>query len=937
MSLRTLAPLAALPLLFTAACGGSGTNATAGAGGSSSSSTATTTTTTTGSTGGSGGAMQDPFDFAPAPVSCAYQCPAGSCPEDTKPYACQDLEPWAQIPHDTPCEAWDGTYPKPVSGKCTASAPSGEAAKYAGPDPDNPGVIVMPGGRRLSPAGADAVFPDPADMINGAVAVPGTSFVVTVDVGYGDHIVRSVDVTKIGAQNPAVGQVNFANPESLNQGLAFSPPDRVYVASAQGVVQAIAIDTTTGALTRDDARSIQLPASPASPNGTFWSSGVAVSNDNTKLFVSGAKDTRFLVADVTAGGAGYGSILGQVDLGAIESYAIYVDPHDPTTHFAYVTMWASASVLEIDVSDPTMPKVARTFAVEKDPEGLAFLDARWIAVGNDLGDSLSLVDRTTGTVSTIPVEPGASLKGYEPSSLAWDATSNRLWVTQAGYDALAGYDVDLTQAPPAVSPAGRLPTQWWPSAVVPLADGSLVVTSLMARGAGPNDPDVHYALLHGGIQHIPAPTAADLTAGEATVAKNAVPSAQSGYPTVTCPPGADDFPVPSTNTGKPSAQIDHVFLVVRENKTFDGLMGDIEGVHGDPTLTLKPSSQMDGIWTNLRKLARTFAHSDNFYTPAFISVQGHLWTTHGRTDDYNEREWTVTGYGRNLRGDGDSGGVIDLGRPAEGSLFDWLGNNGVAYDILGEIVGTPAMSPANHNPFDPRYPGGIIQNIGYPDVEKACYVAGRARVLCDLGNVVYMTLPNDHTQGLSPDVPTPETMFAVNDEATGILVDGLSHSPLWKSTLVIVVEDDPAQGEESVDYHRTILVMASPWLKHGYVSHALTGVASVHKLIAHIFALPYPNAVVEGAALPLDMFTSTPDFAPYTYEKRTYALACGTMSTHAERRLTASWDMDEPDEQPGLDAQVMRWLRGRQLTALPPALEAEVARREARRAHRPDD
>ena len=924
---RTLSILPLLvPLALAGACGGSGEHASGT------------------SAGSGGGASTDPATFASVNASCAYDCPLGSCTETTTPYACQNLDPWAQVPHADSCGAWDGTYPTPVAGQCTTTAPTGDAVKFAGIDPDDASVRVMPDGRRLSPAGADFVFPDQESMTANVVPVAGTGLVLTVDLGYGDHIVRCVDPTQIAAQKPTLGQVNFGNPEALNQGIAYSAPDRVFVASAQGVVQALTLDTTTGVLTRDDAHSVKLPASPLSPGGMFYSSGVAVSADNTRLFVSAVKDTVFLVADVTAGGPTYGAILGQVDLGVEETFNVYVDPNDPTTQFAYVTLWSSHQVLQIDVSDPTKPRVAKSYQVAKDPEGLAFLDARWAVAGNDLGDTLSLLDRTTGSVTSVPVGVAGALPGVEPSSLAWDATAKRLYVTEAGANAVAGYDVDLTQSPPTIVPAGRLPGQWWPSGVVVMADGSLVVTSIMAHGAGPRLPTLEYELLHGGIQSIPAPSAADLTAGEATVTRNGAVAAQSGYAQVQCPAGmgaASDFPIPPTNTGKSSPVIDHVFFVVRENKTFDGLVGDLPGVTGNPANTLEPVAQMDGIWTNLRTLARTFAHSDNFYTSAFISTQGHVWTTYGRSDDYNEREWWVTGYGRNLRGDADSGGVTDEGRPAEGSLFDWLGNNKVPYDILGEIVGGPATAPAGHNPFDPQYPGGIIQSIGYPDVEKACYVAGRARVLCDLGSVVYMTLPNDHTQGLSPGVPTPETMFAVNDEATGMLVDGISHSALWKSSLIVIVEDDPSQGGESVDYHRTILVMASPWLKRAYVSHSHVDISSVHKLIAHVFALPYPNLEVANAALPLDMFSSTPDYTPYTYEKRTYPLACGTQGNHAEQRLQASWDFRDPDAQPGLDAQVMRWLRGQQLETLTPRLEREVTQREraraARRAHDDDD
>lgn len=921
MSKRPLAFLPLLSLAAIAAC-------------SSAQNTSTTTTSSSSSsgssssgTGGTGGAGPDPYEFAAAPQSCAYQCPSDQCAEQDTPYACPSLGEWTKVPHTELCEAWNGVFPTPVQGKCTTTAPSGEALKYAGPDPANGNVLIMPGGRRLAPAGVDYVFPDPRDMTSNVIPVAGTNYVLTVDLGYGDHLVRAVDPALIGTQNPTVSQINFPNPESLNQGIAFSPPDRVYVAGAQGLVQAITIDTATGQLTRDDGRSVQLPPSPKSPGGVFYSSGVAVSADNTKLFVSGVKDPRFFVADISAGGANYGKVLGEVDLGNIESFNAYVDPHDPATSFVYVAMRGTAAVAEVDVSNPAAPKVSRTFAVEKDPEGVAFPDARWMLVGNDLGDSLSLVDRMTGSVTNVPIEAGATLKGFEPSSLAWDEAAHRLWVTQAGINAVAAYDVDLTKTPPLVSPAGRLPTQWWPSGVVVQPGGGLVVTSLMARGTGPRMPDEEYELLHGGIQRIPAPSAADLTAGDAAVTKNNKVAAQSGYPVVQCPAGADDFPIPSTNTGNKSPAIDHVILVVRENKTFDGLFGDLPGVKGDKNLTMLPAAEMDGTWTNARKLAKTFSHSDNFYTSAFISTQGHLWATHGRTDDFNEREWPVTGYGRGLRGDADSGGVAEPARPAEGSMFDWLGKNQISYEIMGEIVGIPKMGP-----IDTHYPGGIIQSIGYPDIEKACYVAGRAKVLCDLPSFVYMTLPNDHTRGLSPNVPSPETMFAVNDEATGMLIDGISHSAIWKSSLVIVIEDDPAQGGESVDYHRTILVMASPWVKRGYVSHTMSDVASVHKLIAHIFAIPYSNVMVEAAALPLDLFTSTPDYTPYTYEKRSRPLACGTTATAAEQKLTDSWDMDEADEQPGLDAQVQRWLSGKQLTELPPALEAQVARRMEQRA-----
>jgi hypothetical protein len=199
-----------------------------------------------------------------------------------------------------------------------------------------------------------------------------------------------------------------------------------------------------------------------------------------------------------------------------------------------------------------------------------------------------------------------------------------------------------------------------------------------------------------------------------------------------------------------------------------------------------------------------------------------------------------------------------------------------------------------------------------------------------------MTLPNDHTHGLSPTTPTPETFCAVNDEATGTVLDALSHSPDWPSTLVLITEDDPQDGGEHVDHHRTPLVVVSPWVRRGYVSKTHIDVASVHKLVAHVFGIPYPSVSVANAALPLDLFTSTPDYTPFVMKSRTWPLACGTKTTDAEQRLTNSWDFEEVDEQPGLSSQITRWMRGRQLDTLPAPILRKVEAREAKKARGED-
>ena len=359
---------------------------------------------------------------------------------------------------------------------------------------------------------------------------------------------------------------------------------------------------------------------------------------------------------------------------------------------------------------------------------------------------------------------------------------------------------------------------------------------------------------------------------------------------------------------------------------------------------------------NLREAARGFVVADNYYTDAVFSTQGHVWATYARSSDFNERTWAVSGArSASPRRAVPGGGVTEVGRPLEGSLFDWLLANKVKFDMLGEVDGQPDLPPGAPPVLDIHYPG-VAQNIGYVDLPKACYAAGRVRVACNLGSFVYQTLPNDHTLGVSPDNASPATMCAVNDEATGMMLDAISHSPYWKSSLVIITEDDPSSGGEHVDGHRTPLVLISPWVKRGYVTKTHIDMASLHKIYAHVLGLPYPNRQVEGAMIPFDAFTSTPDYTPFVYTPRTWPLACGSEDaaprvvgagnggnavaggSEAEEELTKLWDFSHEDEQPGLGAQVWRSMRGEPLTALPAEMRARVVRwRDRLRVHRKDD
>ncbi|HVY49498.1 MAG TPA: alkaline phosphatase family protein [Minicystis sp.] len=711
----------------------------------------------------------------------------------------------------------------------------------------------------------------------------------------------------------------------------------MYVSSHDGVVHALSFDTATGALALDDAAAA-VPL-PMGTNGPVYASGLAVSPDGTKLVVT-TSDTPSLHVYSIVDGAGYGAELGAVDLGAAETFQAAFDPNDPTGDTVYVTMWSASKVVAVDLTKPASPKIAATYATRKAPEAMAFLDARFLAVADAFGDAISLVDRVTKEVTTVPVDVGdGALHGGEPTVLAFDAAASRIYVADAGDDAVVAFDVDLAKTPPKLPRAGRFGSAWWPSGIAVRPGGDLVVTNLRGHGGGPIpmpwsfDDDIGDRM-KGSVELVPRPAPADLAAGDAQVAADDDPAEQDGVSRVSCPDGAADFPIPATNAGG-SPVIDHVFFILRENKDYDSLFGDFASGDGDAAYTMKASSKdMDAIWHNLRAAARAFAMSDDYYTDAVFSTQGHVLATYGRTSDFDERTWIVSGDRDGSPRKAPGGGVVEAGRPVEGSAFQWLFDHHVPFDILGEIVGQPDLPPGAKPVLDIHYPG-VAQDITLVDLPKACYAAGRLRVGCDLGRFVYQTLPNDHTIGVSASNPTPETMCAVNDEATGMMLDAISHSPYWKSSLVVITEDDPSQGGEHVDGHRTPLVLVSPWVKRGYVSHAHVDTASIHKIVAHVFGLPYPNRQVERAAIPFDAFTSTPDYGPFEYAPRTWPLACGATIDEkgnggppapAEEELTRLWDFSREDRQPGLGAQVSREMRGQRLEEVTPAMRAAARR-----------
>ncbi len=895
--LRPRTSLASLPLVAVAVvsaaaasvagCGGSGTPGTGG--GSSSSSS------------GAGGGLGSADDILSSlPQSCALDC-GSACAEPETAFACPTVLPWAQLPHDDACGGWDGTYPAVTPGKCSASVPTGDAIAPTGPIT---GGVILPDGHRILPAGRDFVFAE-TDLQGGfpmsITALAGTHFALVADGGIIDNALRLIDLDALASGGaPVAAYTPFHEPTSLYWGMAWLPPGSALASGGgDGKVYAFDVDTTQGTLARATTRDIAVgmgdDGSPyyvgpiARPRPTAASSSSAPRSTPAR-----SSSTRW--APPTTAPSSPSSPWPP----PASSTSSTIRSTPPGTLF-YATDMSGGRLVEIDAA---AGKVTRTVALDKNPQQVVFLDATYAVIAEADSDEIALVDRAAGTVaSQVPIFTKGAPHGPSPSAVTYDPATQQLYATLAGINAVEVFTV-TPGTPPTIAPAGRIPTAWWPSGVLVDTDGSLVVITGQGHGTGTDDKQYTWGQgviterMHGSIQRVPAALLGDLATQTTIADQNHHVAALAGQSAVTCPTGAADFPVPADNVSGPSAQIKHVILVVLENTTYDAVFGDRADLgNGDPTLIMASDPVLEGkIWQNGRAIAKAFTNFDNFYTDAEQSIQGHTWTVFGRTTDYMERTW-LSIWGRGTRTTATTTLAVD--GPLEGGVFQWMTDNNVSVDDMGEIIGNFML--------DDHYPG-LIYAQGTPDVDKSCYVAGRIRLSCDLASFTYAVQPNDHTDGGSAGSAAPEVMIAVNDEASGMILDGLSHSPIWKDSLLILTEDDPQDGGDHVDDHRSVLLMASPWVRRAYVSHGHYDMASVYKLVAHIFGIPYHNDMIANAMAPFDAFTSTPDYTPYTYQPRTVNAPCNA-SAGPHAKMAERWDWDDPDDQPGLSQQIMRMMK----------------------------
>lgn len=506
-------------------------------------------------------------------------------------------------------------------------------------------------------------------------------------------------------------------------------------------------------------------------------------------------------------------------------------------------------------------------------------DGQTLYVANANSDTVSILSlRARRVVETVSVRPVPGLPfGSAPNGLALSKEGQSLYVANGGNNAVAVIALGSKTGRKS-RVAGFIPVGWYPGAVV--TDGRYLyvanVKGLGSRGALPNAKRRQVYEYLGTVNRIPLPSRQQLEAYTAQVLRNAR-VAQMQRAREKAKKGARPVPVP-LRAGEPSV-FRHVVYIIKENRTYDQVFGDMPQGNSDPSLCIYGRE----VTPNHHALAEQFVLLDNFYCNGVNSADGHSWATEGNVTDHLEKSFG--GFTRSY-----TFGDDPLTYSSSGFIWDNVLAHGLTFRNYGEMdYAEPVLGNATFSAIYKDFTSGarkirFTQNIGIarlrrysargypgwnmriPDVLRADIFIRELKQYEKKGywpNFIIIYLPNDHTSGTTPGIPTPRAHVADNDLALGRVVEAITHSKFWPRTCIFVIEDDPQDGFDHVDGHRSLCLVISPYTKRGAVISSFYNQTSVLHTMQRILGLPAMNQMDSLSDLMRDCFTEVPDFRPY--------------------------------------------------------------------------
>jgi YVTN family beta-propeller protein len=770
----------------------------------------------------------------------------------------------------------------------------------------------------LTPAGRQIELPElrPQAMAlspNGRLlAVSGkTAEIILIDP-LGARILQHVLLPATKTNQAATGVVSghILQPDKEAEvsytGLVFSPDgSRIYLAAVNGSIKVFSVDPN-GKVTAQE--SFPLPPADAPWRKIEIPAGLALSRDGIRLYVVLNLSNRLAEMDAQSGKI-------------LRTWNVGVAPYDVVLKGdkAYVSNWggrrpdstsvtgpagrgtrvrvdpvrfiaSEGSISIVDLAHPGHPSELltglHTSALTLSP------NRRYLVAANSASDTLSVIDtQTDQIVETIWTRqnPG-DLFGASPNALAFDRTGHRLYVCNGTQNAVGVIEFD----PGRSKLLGLIPVGWFPGAMVfDSQRNEIYVANIKGfggtRGTDPGETgNFNTHQHHGTISLVSVPDQKQLEQQTRLALDN------MRYPLLATSrlparPGQPARPVPE-RTGEPSV-FKHVVYLIKENRTFDQVFGDVKGGNGEPSLCVFG----ERFTPNQHKMVREFVLLDNTYCSGRISSDGHQWATTAFATDYMEKSFC--GFPRSYPDGMEDGDVDALAYAPSGFVWDNTIARGRSLRDYGEFAitdkawanpsitrpikfldhwhdftnGTHNIRISSRPAIESLRPYLCSRTVGWdldiPDLFRAWQFIAELKDFERKGafpNLAIICLPNDHTSGTQAGSPTPAAHVADNDLAFGQIVEAISHSKFWPETCIMAIEDDPQSGWDHVSGFRTTAYVISPYTKRDQVVSTQYNQVSLIRTLELILGLPPMNQIDAIATPMFDCFTATPDFTPFT-------------------------------------------------------------------------
>ena len=636
--------------------------------------------------------------------------------------------------------------------------------------------------------------------------------------------------------------------------------------------------------------------------------GIEIDDRTKKMFVVTKENNTLYIIDLVKKNIIYQQSLGE---------AAYTCLLSGNRKELYISLWGGKKVLVFDIASKTI--VSEINVGENPNELLLSANKNHLYVANAGDNSVSVIDianRKVLEVLNAALYPAAAT-GSTSNGLALSEDQKELYVANADNNCLAVFDVSN---PGFSKSKGFIPTGWYPTNIKVIGKKIFVSNgkgfSSMPNKKGPDpvnsDQEVIYqhgdyrkqqskieyigGLFKGTLSIVDIPTISQLAGYSKTVYSN-TPYSKEREQNANGEPGN---PIP-TRVGDASP-IKYVFYIIKENRTYDQVLGDMPQGNGDTSLVLFG----EHITPNQHKLATEFVLLDNFYVDGEVSADGHNWSTAAHANDYLEKTWPTSYGGRG--GNYDSEGNREVANPDRGFIWDYCKRAGVSYRTYGEFADDyKANIKVLENHFCPYYTSwdqSVRDTTRFYQWKREFDSLLAANAVPRFNSLRFI---NDHTEGAKLGSPTPFAHVADNDWACGLFVEYLSKSPIWKETAVFIIEDDAQNGPDHVDAHRSPAYIAGGFVKRKFIDHTMYSTSSMLRTIELILGLP-PMSQYDAAAEPMwRCFTTNADLSPYQSVSAYVDLnEKNTKNTHSAR-LSQTLDFSKEDRIPDLVFSEVIW------------------------------